>query len=552
MDTFPGLVLGAGVIGLTVGRVIGDPENFAQRFDNIFHLNAIRYILDTGDASPLWIGTLVSGDTPPGFYPSGWHALVALLVSASSGVSIPAAVNVATILICGLVWAGGVVFLGQVVAGPRLVVGICSGIAAAAFSAFPLFFLEWGTLYPNLYGFSFMPAVMALTLVICGLTRVQLGPRRIALTLLLLSVPGLALVHPSALLFSALLMSIAGVFSLFRRYPGLDLRQKWVHAFAAVTIVLLFSLLWWKLRTPVADSSRHQGRVTMAQGFGEWLGNAPVGHAFALVVSFAVLWGGWKAWTLHRRVLVLWWAATGVMYVFTASFDPGLQQVIREILTGGFYTDQYRVAALTAITAVPLAILGLVSCFDAVTTWSTKIAVLLDWIRPAAVKALALTILAILTVGLTQIHVVQATAGKVTPFFRNTGDAEILTGDERAVLEKVGDLVPQGATIIVNPGTGAAFAYALADRRVTESAILNIPTEQEQVLRRSLDDIDSMPAVCQAVRSLQAYYVLDFGNGNTLNTTFANGYEGFEDLTSSDFQTLYQMGSARLLRIEGC
>lgn len=40
--------------------IIRVPDAISQTFDNIFHLNAIRFALDTGSASPLTLGQLTS------------------------------------------------------------------------------------------------------------------------------------------------------------------------------------------------------------------------------------------------------------------------------------------------------------------------------------------------------------------------------------------------------------------------------------------------------------------------------------------------------------
>ena len=51
--------------------------NASLTFDNVFHLNAIRYVLDTGAASPLQLGQMTSPSGGVPFYPSaatGTHA----------------------------------------------------------------------------------------------------------------------------------------------------------------------------------------------------------------------------------------------------------------------------------------------------------------------------------------------------------------------------------------------------------------------------------------------------------------------------------------------
>lgn len=70
-----GFVIGAASIALQLRAAFGRPENISQTFDNVFHLNAIRYVLETGNASSMTITGMTNGDNPPYFYPAAWHGL---------------------------------------------------------------------------------------------------------------------------------------------------------------------------------------------------------------------------------------------------------------------------------------------------------------------------------------------------------------------------------------------------------------------------------------------------------------------------------------------
>lgn len=48
---------------------MGTPDSFAQVYDNVFHLNAIRHILETGNASTLNLGNMLTGGSGLGIYP---------------------------------------------------------------------------------------------------------------------------------------------------------------------------------------------------------------------------------------------------------------------------------------------------------------------------------------------------------------------------------------------------------------------------------------------------------------------------------------------------
>lgn len=65
-----GAVLGGFlVLHMTEDMVYG-PEAFSQSLDNSFHMNAIRWIQEHGDASSLTLGAVSAADQQPTFYPA--------------------------------------------------------------------------------------------------------------------------------------------------------------------------------------------------------------------------------------------------------------------------------------------------------------------------------------------------------------------------------------------------------------------------------------------------------------------------------------------------
>ncbi|MDQ6739667.1 MAG: hypothetical protein M3021_04675, partial [Actinomycetota bacterium] len=138
-----GVALGALIIGARLLFVFGSPDSISQTFDNIFHLNAIQYIYQTGQASSLTIG----GMTGIPFYPAAWHAFAAL-VGQLSGASIPVAVNAANLAIGALVWPLGCVYFCQQVFGQKMHAALLTGVLSAGFGAFPILMVDFGVLYP--------------------------------------------------------------------------------------------------------------------------------------------------------------------------------------------------------------------------------------------------------------------------------------------------------------------------------------------------------------------------------------------------------------------
>ncbi|MEK8228031.1 DUF6541 family protein [Oerskovia sp. M15] len=69
-------IVGSALLDRRLMFVFGTPESISQTFDNVFHLNALRLIQETGDASPFNLGTI----SEIGFYPAAWHSVVSLVV----------------------------------------------------------------------------------------------------------------------------------------------------------------------------------------------------------------------------------------------------------------------------------------------------------------------------------------------------------------------------------------------------------------------------------------------------------------------------------------
>ena len=75
-----GVLLGALAIGVAAWRGMPNWQSVPSTWDAVWHANTIRWILDTGQASPTHMGELRNVETQaPLYYPSAFHALAAVL-----------------------------------------------------------------------------------------------------------------------------------------------------------------------------------------------------------------------------------------------------------------------------------------------------------------------------------------------------------------------------------------------------------------------------------------------------------------------------------------
>ncbi len=549
---------GAAMIVVELALAFGSPENFSQTFDNIFHLNGVKYVLDTGNASSLWMSKMTSGDEPPYFYPAAWHGLVAAFLQLT-GLPIPVAVNVFNIAVAAVVWPLGCMMLTRTVAGNRPVAVGAAGILSALFAPFPLVPLDWGVLYPNFLAISMLPAALASLALLFRVARHLEWPPAPRFTLPLLILPGLALAHPNG--FMALVaLSVPIVLQSYARYAdrGYRTRHRTAWALASVGVgvgaVALYTL-WTSIRPP-EDAAFWEPVQTPRGAVWDVIANAAVDRPAALGVSVLMLIGLFLCWRRGGRTwMIAGFVITGVLYVVVSGTLKG---DVRSALTGIWYNDVYRVAALLPLTALPFAAVGV----DSVAFWLRH---RLDRLaeRRSAGKApagtgngnrtayLVLCGALALAVAASQIPSTRAAISSARKNYLETNHSLLITADEQKIIDRLDDIVPPDAAIAVNPWTGGALAYALTDRETTAKHILTANTAAVETLNRDLRNADSDPAVCAALKATGVRYVLDFGSNEV---HFGDHpFPGFKDLNNSlAVRLVLAEGGARLYEVTAC
>ncbi|WP_307074305.1 DUF6541 family protein [Arthrobacter pascens] len=565
------VVLAATLIGRRLVAALGEPESFSQTFDNVFHLNAIRYIEDTGSASSLTLNSMTGAGA--GFYPAAWHDVVALVVS-STGASLPASVNVVNIVVASLVWPLGCIYLAHTVLGNRRAVSLVAGVLAAAFGAFPMSLLDFGVLYPNFLGNALLPIVLALSLQALGLSRQPSHFRTLDLLLLLAVLPGITLAHPSSTMALFALMVPALLYVWGRATLGIagrQARRRWLAlgAMAAILIAgsVVFFLLWKNVR-PSAEAAFWPPVETTGRAIGEVISSSGIGRSVAwAVMVFAVL--GLFRMILERNQLwvVGVYGVGAALFVVVASFPAG---DLRTLVTGVWYNDPPRLAALLPLVTLPLATRGALELWDRwLLPWISRGIESIDRssdvegaghpVRTASAALLRRNGLCLLATGAligvlvvsTQGANVQEAQKSMADSYRLSENSGLISTDELALIQRLPDKVPEDATMIGNPWNGSSLAYALADRKVLQLHILSAVPEGAAGIINGLDAATTGPAICASVEQLQVQYVLDFGHREVQGRD--HGYRGLDDLVASGMATLEDsQGEAKLYKIDSC
>lgn len=524
--------------------VIGAPDNISQTFDNIFHLNAIRYALDTGSVSPLTIGSMTSAETGGlPFYPSGWHAVASLAVQLT-GVSIPVVSNAVMIFFAGLVWPVSILLLTRVLFGSSTAHVVVAAAISAAIPAFPLLLVEYGVLFPYMMSLSMVGVPLAL--IVSAAARESWSERWPLAVGALGSIPAIAVAHPGGFVALLVFTTVILLVLWLRLLLGhASKRAKIVSTVCAAAYTAIALAAWYVLRPPI-DARSWLPTETVGQAVGEVLTASVWFGPVNLVVAVLVITG--LVVCLRRRSTTDWIAvgfflAAAGLYIVVSGL-PYLEQ--RDILTGAWYNNAPRLAALLAFAWVPLAAVGGAHLWTIASRWSGRIA------RPGLRRAVLVIGSALLLVVVPQLGAMRQAVASAHGSFATTDESPLLTSDELALIERLDDEVPEDAVILGSPWTGTALAYALADRQVVMPHTLMDITDEMSTL---LDRLDSAPAgsaeVCSALDDLGVEYVLDFGTQEINDGK--HPYRGLDRLrTSPSVEKVDQVGEAVLYKVVLC
>ncbi|KQX06379.1 MULTISPECIES: DUF6541 family protein [unclassified Leifsonia] len=530
--------------------VWGRPDAISQTFDNGFHLNAVRYILDTGNASSLSLTGVISSG---GAYPAAWHDLVSL-VAMTPGISIPLAANMINVVVAAVVWPGALLLVARVIFPGRLAALIAAAVLSAVLPWFPLLMLTFGVLFPFFLATALLPVALALAF---SLFRVgsDLGtsiPLRVITAGCALLAIGLA--QPAVAFFAvAVALPAFGFFVVAAARSAASRGRMLAIVTAAVIAVSAFAAAWIMV-----------GRMGMYAPWGP-----KVGDRFGLVETFLLFRDGQPpSFGLALFVIVglvlmiltrtrLWLVGSWVIsaLLFFVAEAVGSPE-IRVLFIGLFYKDPPRLAALFGVVCVVVGIVGAVKLWDVVSV---------RWDRRFPGRPITGTAGRILSVAL---FVVAAAAGQIPAldaassagrYAWGAGEwAPILSSDERVLLERLTGTTDPDAVIAGNPWTGTNLAYAIADRRVLNPHF-NFSQDPDHVLLNSrLNEVASDPEVCATAERLGVEYALDFGSyfgdaAKLLSFDATAAYPGLLDLdTAPGFVEIDRVGPAALYRVPDC
>lgn len=337
-------------------------KNIVQGWDIQWHVNAVRFIMEEGIASPTRMGELQSPETQIDlFYPSAFHAATALFAHAG-GLAPVAAVNVASIVLPSLaIPAGAAGFAWAMARGHGMVAQIGAGLAGIAVYASPV--LVW---IPDYVGMR--PYIVSIGLSGLVVALFMQVPRYRALALpTLFAFLGVMQVHPSAVLVVVLAVLLYWLTYLLWRPDRSRVGDVLWLAIPALGATAAFLPQLLAGRTQAEEVNAWNGRedVTSAEAWEKafMMETRHVSEFFPDFDPVALLWlAGFGA-----LVVVLWrgqvWAPVfyGIMVATAAhAMHPfeGMWEPLLTLLGAPHYNSAHRIITVVALTVIAAAAVG--------------------------------------------------------------------------------------------------------------------------------------------------------------------------------------------------
>jgi hypothetical protein len=586
--------LAAAVVGANFMLGVRDPNLPSQTIDAGFHYNAVLSVIRTGLPDGGQVGS-ASGAAATAWYPPLWHDLTAL-VSTLTGVNVAIGANAVGWAIGGVVWPLSMVWLcSRILPHARLLTTMSLGLCCGAITLFPYIMLSFGVLWPNVLSLAALPAAIALTLMVlhlmprsphaqddissagiaadgANLDELEaaavrrgeaLGPGLSWWTVLFagfLGCVGMFFAHPGALFAMGIWAAVGCVLLSARlvvRSRALSTRQLrrslllllgcWLAALGGWAAMNLFPAL-----NAVRDFNWHE-LMTMNQAMGQALTLSTVITKAHWVLGAATIWGFYRLLHVPGQ---RWLLMSHAFLIFLYMICAGSSSWLARELTGFWYNDAQRVAALIAMTAVPLAAIGLTSAADAVARLVGRVSVDVFGRSLTSRRALGIACAALLVVPLALIpsQGIGHGAAVLQDRYANANFSHyMVAADEQVLYEKLATQIPDGETVLGSPFTGAQFSGIWSGHRVVIPHTGSNPTPDVALVSQHFKSFTTDPQVCAAVKRLKVGAVVDDFDRFFVKDDRQSSYSGLVDLYDTPGLTpIGYSASAVIYRVGSC
>ncbi|WP_428844383.1 DUF6541 family protein [Mycolicibacter sinensis] len=535
-----GVLLGMLLIGWAALRGIPDWQSIPSTWDAVWHANTVRFILDTGQASPTHAGELRNVEThAPLYYPSAFHALTAVLCQLTGAApttgctlaGLAASVWLFPVSAALLTWN----LLQRVLSTRRLAVSAATaGALSASFTALP--YVEFGTAaMPNLVAYGLVVPTFVLV------TSVRTMRDRVPVAVLALV--GVFSVHLTGGVVTVLLLAAWWLCpkdgALWNPLRG---KRRDTLALAAVLVptglLLLPQLLSVREQADIIAGHSfltHEGRKSGLRDalllHTRHLNDFPIQYTLVGLTAIGAVLLVFKKvyWPLAL------WAVLVVGVVQSSAPRGGAAGAVLGRFTDLFYSDPRRIMAAMTLLLIPMAGVGL--------AWLVRLVA-----RGRLRGVLTAVLLTAATAGLAW-HYLPRHAF----LFGDKYDSVMIDARDLEAFAYLAALPGARDTVIGNANVdGSAWMYAVAGLRPLwthyDYPQQQGPGPQRFVFWAYADDADTDPRVAQAVRSLGIRYVL-ISSPTVRGFTLPDGLLSLEK--SRSWAKIYDNGGASIYEWQG-
>jgi len=543
-----GVVLGAVLIGMVAVHGIPHWQSIPSNWDSVWHANTIRFILETGQASPTHMGELRNVETHEAlFYPSTFHALAAVFSQLTGAApttaytlnSLAASIWLFPVSAATLTW-----HLLRTRTDEWRTAGAAAAAAAisASFTAVP--YVEFDTAsMPNLAAYGV--AVPTMVLVVSALRH------RDRMPLAVLALLGVFSVHITGGVVTVLFVAAWWLCdALWHPVRGRLADFVNLLLMAVPTVVLLLPQFFGVLQQ--AEIITGHAFVTH-EGKKRGLFDAVVQHTrhlndFPIQWTLIVLAGIGAAIMVARRI---WWPlAVWLLLVLSIvhSSAPfgGPLGALTGVFSDLFYSDPRRLSAVVTMLITAGAGIALVTLISAAVTGARRLATGRGspklWHGVTAVAVIAVCVVAALYY-----------FPRHRFLFGDKYDSVLIDAKDLEAFAYLATLPGAKDTLIGDANTdGTAWMYAVSGLHPLWTHY-DYPVQQGPGYHRFIfwayaDDADTDPRVAEAVKALNIRYVVT-------STPVVRGFVMPDGLVSLDrsrsWERIYDNGEARIYEWRG-
>ena len=549
-------------------KSLDGPSSLIPLFDNAHTLSTIQSFAKTGCYGPLLSSAYL--DTPQlfqglSYYPAVLHS-VSALTSNMFGCGASEALN---ILVFDLLFMTLPLSVRSLIksAFPESREAELFGVFSPfVFYAFPWGLLIFGPLQTYLMGLSFVPAVLSALIFLID----RHSPGRISS--FGLSIAGLATVslcHPSAL-FSAGVLAIPVIVKAAMSSSlvmSFSLKRKTLVTIAIAAAISGIWLICYSLPFLKGTVSfTWRAFMTPPQAFSSVLGLSLTDSSSQPIVVLLVLIGACSC--IRRKESSSWLIASALLVALIYCIDVTTDGWLKQLLSGFWYTDSRRIAAMLMIPLIPLFSVGAGRVFSDFKAYAegkkdTKAS------AAAMGAGMALVLIALSfgpdvslygSVNLpSAINYVRSSLSSLYSlsawqFRDSTSIPLMLDKEELDAGRDIAQITSDGGLVLNNSLDGSAFYYSAYDINVANRTCGSGLSD----LRKYAVGYVSNPSIRNKMTNLDIRYVLQLDSGAipTDASTFelnykASDWAGIQDITpeTPGFELVYSRGDIRLYRL---